>query len=370
MKFTQSFSCLLALCLLSVLVIFSSVTSAGAAADLPDLVILYTGDGRGNIEPSGCCSKIGGMARRATKIKEFRELYKNIILADSGDFLWKRPGDMLHPLQVEHVRKAFTAIGYDAVNIGDGEIASGEIFMRHFQTEPLPPLFSSNVTLAKDGERPWAPYIIREAGKVRTAIIGLNSPDMVQSNPDGLFAVSDPIQTLEKLIPEIRTKADMVVLLSHLGWEKSKQVVERFPMIDIVIVGHDSYPTFSSETIGKTLMVKNAAGGGLLGVVEVWTDASNRPAKMESRLEVLVEKIQPLPEYAKLEQDFRAQKYANKQRLEQDKIAEDAGKYLKMTPEEFMAEMKKENRVMSMDSFLKRNNLKSFPDTGSPNKIP
>ncbi|WP_373499925.1 hypothetical protein [Desulfococcus sp.] len=366
MKFTQSFSCLLSLCLLSGLVILSSSTSAGAAADLPDLVILYTGDGRGNIEPSGCCSKIGGMARRATKIKEFRELYKNVILADSGDFLWKRNGDMLHPLQVEHVRKAFTAIGYDAVNIGDGEITSGETFIKHFRTDSAMPLVSSNVTLAKDAERAWHPYIIRESGKVKTAIIGLSSPDLVQSNPDGLFAVSDPIGTLEKLLPEISAKADIIVLLSHLGWEKSKQVVERFPMIDIVVVGHDSYPTFSSETIGKTLMVKNAAGGGLLGVVEIWTGASNLPVKMESRLEVLVEKIQPLPEYAKLEQDYRGRVFAYKRRPQPDQTSRDDGKYLKMTPEQFMEEMKKENRVLSMDEFMKKNKIKGFPQAGKP----
>ena len=41
-----------------------------------------------------------------------------------------------------------------------------------------------------------------------------------------------------------------------------------------------------------------------------------------------------------------------------------------MTPQEFKEEMKKGNRVMSMDAFLKRNNLKRFPDTGSPNKTP
>jgi 2',3'-cyclic-nucleotide 2'-phosphodiesterase (5'-nucleotidase family) len=343
--------------------VFSPGAIAAETAVPPDLVILYTGDGQGNIEPTGCCSKIGGLARRATKIKEFKEKYTPLILVDTGDFLWKNPRDTVHPIRVEHIHNAFMAIGYDAINIADGEIASGDEFIKHFGNNAAMPLVSSNVVASKEGGRTWPPYIIKKTGKLKTAVIGLASPDLVKNNPDGIFTVSDPVKTLEKYLPEIKAKADIIILLSHLGWDPSRQMAQTYPDIDIVIVAHDTYPTFDPERIGKTLLVKNSWGGGLLGVIDVWADPSNRAEKIESRLEVLVTEIQPLPEYAKFETDFKKDAVEYKRKLKERETAEKAEqvieKYKKMTPQQFLEQMKKENRVMTQEDLKKEESLAS-----------
>ncbi|QTA79662.1 Uncharacterized protein dnl_19380 [Desulfonema limicola] len=355
------------------LLLFGFITGvyASETTNPPDLAVIYTGNGEGHIEPAGCCSKIGGMARRATKIKELREKYKNVIVLDSGDYLWKNPGDTVHELRAEHIHKSFINMGYDAINIADGEIASQEDFFKYFSTKPGLPIITSNITLSNKDQNIGSPYIIKQTGNIKTAVIGLVSPELAEKNPD--FTISDPIESIKKYLPEIKTKADVIILMSHMNWKQSMEIAKNFPDIDIIVVGHDEYKTFDPEKIGKTLMVKNASGGGLLGVIEVWTDQSRMAEKMESRLEILSNEIKPLPEYAKLEQDFSEQKklyernYQEEEAKKQEEEAKkEAGKYLKMTPQEFMKQMEKENRLMSAEKFFEKNNINMPPN--SPGK--
>src|SRR5690606_18188626 len=46
-------------------------------------------------------------------------------------------------------------------------------------------------------------------------------------------------QTVASVLPEIKAqKPDMILVLSHLGWEKELEIFEQFPEIDGVLGGH------------------------------------------------------------------------------------------------------------------------------------
>ncbi|MBU0993373.1 MAG: hypothetical protein KJ737_12840 [Proteobacteria bacterium] len=314
---------------------------------LPDIVILYTGDGLGNIEPIGCCSKMGGMARRATRIHQLRQFYKQVLLLDAGDCIAKKANGPYVSIQMAHIYNAFTIMQYDALNIADGEVALMSEFQRIFLSDSAIPVISANIMDTQQDKSIWPPYIIKKIGGVRVAIIGVVAQRLFESQLPENLSLSEPITVLKDQLPDIRKKSDVVILLSHLGWEASRQIVKDIPDIDISIVGHDyTYPHFEPETVGNTLMVKNTNGGGTLGVIKIWMDKKKNINRRESAFEILSFSMQPMAEYTEIESKYKEDITAVKKQEEEEKVKEEMNTYLKLSPEQFIEQMKKENRLL------------------------
>ena len=305
----------------------------------PDIVIVYTGDGRLKIDPAGCCSKIGGMSRRATRIAEIREQYPHVLVLDCGNYLKARRNDRLDEVRPKHVQRALKVIGYDALNVAVGELDAGELFLSLFGSEPSIPLVSANAKIAdKSDVHQWPSFLIRTLGGIRIGIIGL------ASNADTpTFTVTDPILAINNILPELETKADIIVLLSNLNWNLTKSIVMDNPSINLAIVGYDNYATFDPETVGETLMVKSTFDGGTLGIVKIWTTAQRNISHFKKQIELLETKIRPRPEYQFLEEDYQADVIAWKKKVKEEEKNKKFNKYLRMSPKEFMDYMKNNN---------------------------
>jgi 2',3'-cyclic-nucleotide 2'-phosphodiesterase (5'-nucleotidase family) len=320
---------------------------AFAETDSPaDLTIVHTGDGLGHIEPQGCCDRIGGMARRATEIRKIRAANPHVLVVDSGNFMSRNPRDRFPSIRAEHVHRALSVIDYDALNVAGAEMAGGEHFAAFLRSEPDAPLVSLNVAPADGGPAPWPAYRILPAGNLRVALVGLAAWPGGRS-PASPYAVASPEARLRERLPEIRKQADVIVLLSHVGWEATRALAKEFPAIDLAISGYDAYPDFEPETIGRTRLVKNAAGGGLLGVVRLWVDESRRVRRSESQMLLLEEKHPPDPDFARLESDFRARIAAARAEEKAAQAAafhREAARFLEMSPEQFMEQMKAQNQ--------------------------
>ena len=317
-----------------------------------DLVIVHTGDGLGHIEPQGCCNRIGGMARRATEIRKIRAENPNVLVVDSGNFMGMNPRDRFASIRTEQVHRALSAIGYDALNVADAEMAGGEHFAAFLRFEPDAPLVSLNVGPADGGAAPWPAYRILSAGNLRGALVGLAAwPD--GRSPESPYAAASPEARLRERLPEIRKRADVIVLLSHVGWEATRALAKNFPEIDLAVSGYDAYPDFEPETVGRTRLVKNAAGGGLLGVVRLWVDDARRVRRSEGEMILLQEKNPPDPDFARLESDFRARigaARAEEKAAQAAAFHQEAARFLEMSPEQFMKKMKSENRLFSPET--------------------
>lgn len=326
-------------CLLFVVPLNTFAGETKGASIQPNLVIVYTGDGRLKIEPTGCCSKIGGMSRRATRIAEIRERYPNVLVLDSGDYLRDSPKEPMDEIRPRHVHKALSRIGYDALNIAGGELMAGETFLSLFASEPSMPLISANIKFANTNWVPqWSPFQIKTLGGVRISIIGIAS-----KADTSMFTVTDPIMAISGLLPALESQADIIVLLSHLKWDQTKSLVQDNPSIDLAIVGYDNFATFDPETVGESLMVKNAFDGGVLGIVKVWTTPQRQITRIEGNIELIDNQIRPRPEYQVLESDYNAEKIAFKKRIAEENSRKKIDGFLKMSPHQFLEYVKKNN---------------------------
>lgn len=325
---------------------FLLVVPAPVSSSPADFVLIYTGDGRGEVEPVGCCSKIGGMARRAAFIEGVRKENEHVLVVDSGDFLWHDRLDPVSPLKALHIRKAFDAIGYDALNIADAEIASLEHTYRFLKDSDSFKAISLNVRphFPTDEGITIYPYIVKKVNGVRIAIAGLTSRSFFGKTNAWTSDIESEEEALAEKLPEIKNVSDIVVLLSHAGWEKTLGLVQRFDGIDVAIVAHEeSYEDYASTEENGTLLVRNAPQGVVVGIVRFWIDKEGLGiTRRESRLVVLDQKIVPTAVQADLEASFvrdRKESFKHPETI-------DHRKYLSLTPEQFFEQMKKENRLV------------------------
>jgi len=151
-------------------------------------------------------------------------------------------------------------LGYDVATLGERELSFGQAFLLDSFKKTKIDLVSANVVYA-DTKKPFLkPYVIRKAGTVRVAFTGLMQKDLItrQHAGDKPLEILDPTETAKKLIPELRKKADVVVLLSHLGLTDGQKLTIEVPGIDVMVFGH--LPGLSKQVV-QTQGVINARGG-------------------------------------------------------------------------------------------------------------
>ncbi len=314
-----------------------SESSGAENSTPPNAVILYTGDIRSNINPMGCCSKIGGIAGLGSKIQELKKKYHNTIVIDTGDYIYKgKKEDWLAQIEGAHIAKAFRTIQYDALNIADEEIIAGNTFFDSFLSDPVFPLISTNMRLTKNSNESVKPYIIKQIGKFKFGIIGILSDHFFKGQSPDSITIKDPVESIKKYLPEIRKKSDFIILMSHSGIIKTRALLKNIPEIDIAIVGHDSYPDFEPELFENKWILKNSNYGGTVGVVKIWIDKSGRIDNIKTELELIDVKVKITPEYNMIETAFNSEIREigtpdNRLKSEIEKAKE----YLKLSPEEF-----------------------------------
>lgn len=285
-------------------------------------------------------------------IQDLRKKHKYTLLLDVGDFFWPRKSG---ELRTEVTVKAMKMMGYDALNVADGELAFGIDFLKRVDSKVRGTFVNSNVSGRED--LPWQPCMIKIYNGLRVAILGVVSPDLVnhtRMREDGM-SIENPEVSLKQRLSDVREKADLVVLMSHLGWEPTRTLIDRVSGIDIAIIGHANYPTFDPEKLGQAILFKNSMGGKHLGVVKLWLDDSKKIRKFKSSLEELSSDIHVYPEYTLPETEFDTKKrelnrrknhiQKKEQVRKKEQMMEKFKDWTKLSPEEFIEMMKLEKEA-------------------------
>lgn len=221
------------------------------------LVILHTNDTHSRIEPLPATDRstpgLGGVVRRATYINQVREANKQVLLFDAGDFLQGTPYFNLFKGEVEV--KAMNLMRYDAATLGNHEFDYGMGVLEKVVRLSDFPFVSSNYDFSGTALSGMIkPYLILKKGKLRIGVIGINI------QPKGLIATAnykgmkflDPTKTANELAEKLRIehKCDLVICISHLGYQADQQLAESSQHIDLILGGHSH--TYLSEPVEYT----------------------------------------------------------------------------------------------------------------------
>ncbi len=224
----------------------------------PKVAIVITGMEEGYIEPCGCAGldyMKGGMGRRYTFIEGLRNQGWPLVVLDVGGLArgFGRQAEMKFQTLVEAKRKT----GYNALAFGASDLQLPEGLL--VSAAGVPSLFiSANVGLygLDAGITPKSQLV--EAGGLKigvTAVLGKKYQREI-NNPNIEFA--DPEAALKKIVPELKGKADYLVLLAHATRKESEELGRKFPQFNVVVTsdGND-IPPAGPETIPgtKTLLI-------------------------------------------------------------------------------------------------------------------
>jgi len=147
-------------------------------------------------------------------------------------------------------------MGYQALGIGDDDLTLGRDFLIDLSKKAKFPFLSSNLMDGESGKRIFQSHLIKEINGLRIGIFSLLSPDSFLGPQDprlkGL-TIQNPIETAQHVIKELKPNADLIILLSHLGYPKDAELAQTAPGIQIIVGAHTgvnlSYPAIIKETV-------------------------------------------------------------------------------------------------------------------------
>ncbi len=211
-------------------------SNARAQAGPHQLLILQTNANNGYLYPCKCPSEPkGGLAKRYSLIKQITGGHPGHLLFDSGD-IWGLDSDRKTD---SLVLAAYQAMGYQAVALGDQELSRGVDYFQELSSKFRVNFLAAN--LRHRGKELVGGYRIFAVGGIRVAAIGLMGQQVFKYYPAEVsreLEILDPDSVLRSLVSEVRPKADAIILLSHLGYEKEQEIASEFPELDLIIGGH------------------------------------------------------------------------------------------------------------------------------------
>jgi len=156
-------------------------------------------------------------------------------------------------------------MGYDAVTIGALDIAiltldelQQCIALAQF------PMLSANAYVVATDELLAEPYTVIEVGKHRVAVLGLTDVPAVANEA---IRVDDPVETAERLVPQLREVTDAVIVLSHAGLATDTVIADSIAGVDLVVSGRNQTinELYVSEYTGTALVHADVSARGAAG---------------------------------------------------------------------------------------------------------
>ena len=272
-KMSRILSVILVLCM-----VLSMIPAVFAAEETTDFVFLVTSDLHGQFyatdytaaaEKSGTYKR--GLTRIASYVKEVRaEFGENTYLVDMGDSIQGAPLTYYYAFnkleEDQPAMKAFRTMGYDMWVLGNHEFNYGlkilnkqlaDIAAPATETEKPVNVCMANYLKAEtnsDKSKTWetwndyAPYQIKDFDGVRVAVIGFGNPNVpkwdIPANWEGIY-FADIIETYKHYEPEMKEKADMIVVVAHSGIGSDadsdfmQRLIEQTDSIAFAFSGHE-----------------------------------------------------------------------------------------------------------------------------------
>jgi len=258
------------------------------------LTILHTNDVHSRLEAfpidGGKNEGQGGVAARAAIINKIRSEEEHVLLLDAGDIFQGTPYFNLYKGEPEI--KAMSMMGYEAATMGNHDFDAGvEGFAKQLIHANFPVLTANYDFTETPLEGKTKPYTIIKKGDIRIGIfgVGIQLKGLVPDDAYGKTKYLEPIQIANRTAERLKKKekCDMVICLSHLGYEYNYNKVSDLILgreseyIDLIIGGHThtflDAPTVIKNKKGNDVVINQVGWAGLrLGRLDFVFDSKKR----------------------------------------------------------------------------------------------
>ena len=248
-----------------------------------EIRILYVNDFHGfalPYKPYGTDQLEGGLSYLAGRVDELRA-EKPTLLLTAGDMI--QGNNWANLFAGKSSIEALNAMNVDAMVVGNHEFDFGQAVLKERIGEARFPILGANVL----GFGALKPYTVKDLNGASVAVIGVVTGDVPQTthpkNVVGLQFVA-PEDAVGKYIRELRGKSDVVVVLSHIGYNTDMRLAQKVDGIDVIVGGHTHTKAEQPALVGKTYVVQAFEHGKVLGILDL-TLENKRIVKASGRLE-------------------------------------------------------------------------------------
>jgi len=139
------------------------------------------------------------------------------------------------------------------------------------------PVVCANMVRESDGGRPsWMKTsVLVQKGGIMFGITGATAAFREFYRELG-WRMLDPADAIAGEVSRLRQKADIVVVLSHLGLPMDRRLAEEIGGIDLILGGHTHHLLEEPLVVGETVILATGKFGDWLGRVEIGRRADGR----------------------------------------------------------------------------------------------
>lgn len=253
--------------------------------------------------------KVGGLDRVSTVINSIRADRPDALLLDGGD-TWHGSYTCYHT-EGQDMVNVMNALKPDAMTF-HWEFTLGSDRVNEL-VESLPYAALAQNIFDAEWDEPaelFKPYKFFERGGVNIAVIGQAFPYMPIANPGWMFpeysfGIRD--QRMQEMVDEVRSMgAELVVVLSHNGFDVDKKMAARVSGIDVMLSGHTHDALPEPVQVGNTFIIASGSNGKFVSRVDLDVRDGRMMGIRHKLIPIFSDVIAPDPVLTKIIDEQRA----------------------------------------------------------------
>ncbi len=247
---------------------------------MPTLHILHTNDFHSHLTPA-----------QAQVIRAAKDGLENALLLDAGDAvsagnLGVRPGG-------EPILTLMSETGYDAMTLGNREFHIADALLRRKINMARFPILCANMRWKEDtgASLPVAAHFVRVLPNgLRVGVFGLTVPMVtprMAARAVSAFLFDDPLETARRQIAALRSQADVLIALTHIGIRQDEALAAACPELSLIVGGHSHVVLPEPRMVNGVPIVQGGWYGHYLGYVTLEVSPNGSVVSATGRLEEL-----------------------------------------------------------------------------------
>jgi len=216
---------------------------------------------------------VSGYANFAGYIDSLRILYpKSIALHAGDDFQGSPVSSITHGYSQILI---LNEILPDAFTIGNHEFDYGQKRLKKYIKNAKFSIISSNIFDDEANELFTKPYKIIDRNNVKIAVIGTIFEGLKSSvGTENVIGISilNPLDQIKKYVKEVENISDLIIVLSHSGFQNDSLLAENLDKVDVIIGGHSHSWLKQPVKVNDILICQAGGRGERLGLLKLKVD--------------------------------------------------------------------------------------------------
>jgi hypothetical protein len=279
-------------------------TSPSPQADR--LTIHFTCDAMGRLEPCGCFTgQHGGLTRLRTWLEE-QKPKGPVLKVDAGGAI--SGGADYDILQYRYMARAYASLGFAALNMGGRESSLPAATLVKLSSSSPVPMISASLVSSETRKGLLEPWRIVDLGGLKVGVLGVVSPRSVPTPGEGV-AVLGLNEAIDRHLPELAKKADLVVLTAFADEPEMRRIARDYFEFSVIVGGDVPGPTQEILRENESMIVFTTNQARTVGTIRAAVTGGERLRLTDARydIELLWDSIPQHEELLAMVRGYRAE---------------------------------------------------------------